>query len=264
MAEEAEWASYLYPNSSILRNKLDIRDERLWEAERFLVARRSEQIYAGLVKIPRTLDGEHLKALHAALFRDVYEWRGQFRTVTIGKRIEEGEPSRWFISPASVEPWLAAVGSTAREVPWASLQRDEMVKEIAELHTYLNFAHPFREGNGRTTRLFLEQVVQDSPFSLDFDRVESVEWNEAARDSIHPGLERPAGGPLVFDAQFRIFEKIVVDRTAESDSAGIDAVRLAQLGYQAPATAATNPTATSSRMRRPTPPMPGQSLGQER
>jgi cell filamentation protein len=43
-----------------------------------------------------------------------------------------------------------------------------------------NFAHPFREGNGRTTRIFLSHVAELSPFRLDFTRVGADVWNQRA------------------------------------------------------------------------------------
>lgn len=251
MAEEAEWNAYLYPGSDILRNKLDIRDERLWEAERFLARRRAEQLRLGRIAIPRTLDGEHLKAIHSWLAQDVYDWHGQYRNVTIGKRLDPGEPPRWFISPTAIEPWLAGVSEIANSVQWATLDRAEIVERAAELQTYVNFAHPFREMNGRTARIFLEHVVEPSAFRLDFAKATADQWNEAARDSIHPGLARPSQGPLQFEPMQQLFSAIVVDRPPALTDEAQAAANLAQLGFARPASqapaaqpAAQRPTAS--------------------
>jgi cell filamentation protein len=45
---------------------------------------------------------------------------------------------------------------------------------------YLNQAHPFREGNGRTSKVFMEEVAEQSRFTLDFSRVAPDQWNQAS------------------------------------------------------------------------------------
>jgi len=256
MAEEAEWAAYFYPGTTVLRNKLDIRDpERLEQAERFLVARRSEQIRSGAIAIARTFDGDHLKAIHRALTVDVWPFAGLARDVSIGKRTEDGEPARWFLPPVHIDTWLEEVAATVAAVDWPKLPRAELVTQIAQLHTYLNFGHVFREANGRSLRIFLEHVVETTPFALDFDRVDQDEWLRASRDSIHPGRSYPPGGPLVFEPQERVFDKIVVDRPAARPSEASSAARLAQLGTALPASRATSsstaPTSTPRTSHKP-------------
>lgn len=219
MAEEAEWAAYLYPGTNILRNKLGIQDERIYEAEAFLVGRRAEQLRAGLVEIPRTLDAEQLKAIHFHLGRDLYSWSGEFRTVSLGKRTVEGEPARWFLPPKAIAGWLDEVTADARQVAWSDLPRAELVKETAQLYGYLNLGHSFREINGRASRIFLEQTIEGSPFTLNFNQVETDEWNEASRDSIAPGRSSSPAGPLDFAPLERVFGKIVVDRDATPPTA---------------------------------------------
>lgn len=247
MDEGEAWAAYFYPGTRVLRNKLGIQDQdKLQKAERFLVSRRIAQVKAGLVKIPRTYDGEHLKAIHAHLFKDVYEFAGEYRNVSIGKRVNDNDQARWFLRPADLEQWLNELGETVREIPWEELNRGELVHEISGIHTYTNIAHPFREGSGRTARIYLEHILEGTGHSLDFDRVGEREWNEAARDSIAPGRQWPAAGPLRFEPQEQVFEKIVVDRVAAVAAPAIpDAVRLAQLDFPTGPQLGNSPTASS-------------------
>jgi len=72
---------YVYPGTTILRNRLGIKDARLLDYyERELVTQRQrEGVPAG------QFDLDHLKAIHHHLFEDVYEWAGQVRTVEISK-----------------------------------------------------------------------------------------------------------------------------------------------------------------------------------
>jgi cell filamentation protein len=134
--ESARWYSYFYEGSHVLRNKLGIRDgDRLEEAERFLCDRRYAQIMEGRIRIPRTYDLEHVKAIHAALFQDVYPFAGQLRTVVVGKKITETEPTRVFLSPGrACEVWMGAVGETIRDRDWSSLDRAEAVKPCGLVH----------------------------------------------------------------------------------------------------------------------------------
>ena len=206
-AEKEAWQGYLYPDSQILINKLGLNDERLWEAERFLARRRQEQIAAGQIDIPRTYDRAHFDRIHYELFHDVYSWAGQSRTVTIGK---EG---RWFMSPAAIEPWMDGVLKGSASVDWKSLGRKEVVAEISALFGNINLGHPYREGNGRTARLYLEHVMEQTPYTLDFDAIDAELWNAASRESIYPGLTRQPN-PVNTEPLLPIFEQAVIDRPA--------------------------------------------------
>lgn len=242
MPEEREWAAYFYPpgeaEPGIFINKLGIKDARLWQAERFLVARRAEQLYAGHADIPQTLDLEQYLAIHRYIGQDLYTWAGKVRDVSIGKILEDGEPARWFLPPASIEPWMEAVSETARSIEWEKLDRPAFVTEIAALHTELNFGHFSRELNGRTTRIFLHQVAARTEFTLDFDRVGKAEWDRAShlsRPTGRPGAEWRKNGPLDYEAGATVFEKIVTDRPAAAQPVPVlSAARFAQLDFPHP------------------------------
>ena len=214
MAEEAEWAAYLYPGTDILVNKLGIQDDRFFEIERLVVARRAAELYRGAVDVDRTFDSDHLKDIHHHLTQDLYTWAGEYRTVTIAKKVNEDEPARWFLSPAHLDTWMDAVGAEIRDTTWAALDRNEFADAIADTHTYLNFGHLFRETNGRAHRIFLAHIAEQTPFALNFDLVDPEHWNAASRDSIRPGRGHHPDGPLLFEPGRRIFDQLVVDRAS--------------------------------------------------
>lgn len=54
-----------------------------------------------------------------------------------------------------------------------ALKRDEFVRELSDLYTSINYLHPFREGNGRTQRLFFRQLAQRAGYKLNFALVDS-------------------------------------------------------------------------------------------
>ena len=71
---------------------------------------------------------------------------------------------------------------------------------MTDLHSTLDLAHPFREGNGRSTRIFISQLSEAHGYNLDFSTVNAKEWVKACIDSINTGgetLKRP------------LFEKII-------------------------------------------------------
>ena len=72
---------YCYPNSTVLKNKLDLTDADELEAFEAEVsdARADEELPAG------DLDFPHFKAVHRHLFQDVYDWAGEIRTVRMSK-----------------------------------------------------------------------------------------------------------------------------------------------------------------------------------
>jgi hypothetical protein len=68
---------------------------------------------------------------------------------------------------------------------------------VAQVAVVINYAHPFREGNGRTYKLFLAHIAEQSPYSLDFDRVTPSEWNYGFQLSMPHGREqRPLVDPV--------------------------------------------------------------------
>jgi cell filamentation protein len=65
------------------------------------------QLNSGQVQIPHTFDAAHVKAIHAHLFQDVYDWAGEFRTVDMAKK---GQASlRDLVATEVVERYLVQV-----------------------------------------------------------------------------------------------------------------------------------------------------------
>jgi cell filamentation protein len=163
---------YIDPLSGILRNKFSLADQKsLDRAEADSVSVRS--ILLQLNPLKGNFDSEHLKAIHSYLFRDVYEWAGQFRTIPLAKSedIRGGRVIR-FTSPNLIEKELRQVFDelTARHF-LKGLSRREFAHNIAALLSEINRIHPFREGNGRTQRQFLRQLGNSLGFKLHFEVV---------------------------------------------------------------------------------------------
>lgn len=173
----ASWESYLYPppDHATLVNLFDERHGpslRLIEyGATFARQRELEQL-----DLPRTFDGAHLRAIHGHLFQDVYEWAGEYRTVNM---VKAGSP-RGFAETGEIDRYLDRAADVIATTPWESLDRDGFARAAAEVYANVNHAHPFREGNGRATKVLMEHVAERSSFVLDYARVDARTWNQAA------------------------------------------------------------------------------------
>jgi cell filamentation protein len=150
---------YLYPGTSVLRNRLDIRDaEGLAKFEVEAAHARAEE---GLPE--GNFDPAHYCASHYQLFHDVYDWAGKYRTV----RIAKGETMFCYPEniPTQMDVLFDGMGGGAR---FRDLSPEEFVARLAGFLAELNAIHPFREGNGRTQLSFagLIGAAFDQPLQL--------------------------------------------------------------------------------------------------
>jgi fido (protein-threonine AMPylation protein) len=94
---------YLYPGTTVLRNRKGLRDPALLEEfEAAAVLRRYLEIRQA--PLPPLLDADHLRALHRDLFQDVYSWAGEFRITRLGKEEFAGGRVRFFAEPTGSLP----------------------------------------------------------------------------------------------------------------------------------------------------------------
>jgi cell filamentation protein len=151
-----------YPNTSVLINKFDIRDEeKLSEVESVIVSAK----YAEWMRNPaaKTFDFEHYKAIHRFLFSDLYDWAGQVRTVDISKK------GTVFTRAEAIAQQAELIFSRLKGCNYfRDLPRAEFVEEIVDFYCLTNALHPFREGNGRTQRAFLTQLIRSAGHDINF------------------------------------------------------------------------------------------------
>jgi cell filamentation protein len=176
----SSWDSYLWePDGSVLRNLYGERDgAALAQREYSETNKQQAKIELGVTPIARTYDAEHLRAIHRQLFGNVYEWAGEYRTVGMTKNLSE------FAKLSDVPRYLNDASRLVRGVHWSTMNRDQFAAKAAEVFAYVNQAHPFRDGNGRTGKLFMQQVSELSPYRIDYNpAVSGVTpeiWNQAS------------------------------------------------------------------------------------
>ncbi|MBN9037600.1 MAG: Fic family protein [Rhizobiales bacterium] len=166
---------YCYPpDYTTLKNKLNIRDADALERveRRFVVQRMAEGVPSGNFGLA------HLKAIHRHLFQDVYEWAGEMRTVEISKGDSQFQFRRYIeTGMADVQRRLAA-----RDYLWG-LDATAFSREAGQIMGDVNYAHPFREGNGRVQLLYLEQLARQAGHPLDLTKLDRDMWMTASRDA---------------------------------------------------------------------------------
>jgi cell filamentation protein len=117
-------------------------------------------------------DATHLKAIHQRVFRDVFPWAGEFRTTMLGKAEHVGQPPTWFTPPHLLEHEAERIFSSLHRTNLLrGLQRTGFARHAAPLLAEINKLHPFREGNGRTQRLFIDALAQQAGHQVYFDVV---------------------------------------------------------------------------------------------
>lgn len=130
----------------VLQNKLGITNSvELAHEEELLTKRRALELYDNeLLGTFEVGTFDRLAKIHGYLFQDVYDFAGEMRTVNIAKGGFRFAPSI-YLSEA-----LEAIG----KMPQSNF--DEIIKKYVEM----NVAHPFREGNGRATRIWLDAILK--------------------------------------------------------------------------------------------------------
>lgn len=156
-----------YPGTTVLVNKLGIQNQaQLDENETLIVSVKSLQFELDPFVGP--LDFTYYKQLHRFLFDELYDWAGTVRDINLSKQ-------RTCFCPADEIASLAKrmFGRVQEMNFFSGLPRADFIVELADFYSNVNYLHPFREGNGRTQRLYFRQLAQRAGYKLDFAAVDS-------------------------------------------------------------------------------------------
>lgn len=169
---------YCYHKSHTLKNKLNIIDEeKLKQAEREITALRTAQLMKNPIK--GKFDFNHIKKIHVFLFGDIYEWAGKVRIVNISK-------GNQFCLCQYIDSQIEDVLNKLKKEKY--LQGLDIVNMSKRLSYYLgeiNAIHPFREGNGRTQRMFIQELSEYNGYRLDWSKIKEEEMLEASVQSFN-------------------------------------------------------------------------------
>lgn len=170
---------YLQPNGT-LKNKLGITDpETLSQVEADFTDYRLTTLEDDGPQGSFTY--ARLKATHLYLFQDIYEWAGEPRTTELYKAARVGEPLHQFTPVAEFEKEAELIFvSLADADGFQGIDRATFAIQAADLLSAINQLHPFREGNGRTQRVFIEALAKQADHPLAFDVVSRERMIEAS------------------------------------------------------------------------------------
>lgn len=108
-----------------------------------------------------------LQKIHKFLFEDIYDFAGNIRTVNIAKGNFRFAPTMY----------LQAALKNIDEMPQSCYE------EIVEKYVEMNIAHPFREGNGRSTRIWLDHILKNEIGKV-------VDWSRVDKEDYLLAMER--------------------------------------------------------------------------
>lgn len=201
-----------YPGTDILINNFGIRNAELLRKTEYRLVHVRE-IQARMNPIEGKFDLDHLQRIHKHLFQDAYAWAGELRTIDFAKRGQQTGLVSQFM-PAVVLDMkgedLAKYIADRNNLK--DLPKQEFVAALTEVHTRLNELHPFREGNGRATRIFLVQLAKEAGYELDMTKIDKERWNlasQTAMQRIDP--KKPEAAPIPGDQtdMRRVFQAAV-------------------------------------------------------
>lgn len=165
---------YCYPDSNVLKNRLNIRDNNLLKTaeEEITLIKQME-----LLKNPinGNFSKTHLMNIHKFIFEDIYTFAGKTRREQISKA------DTMFYPPNLINRELDKL--------FAEIKEKNMLKEadekkffnnLAYVMAELNIIHPFREGNGRTIREFVRTMAKYMGFDLNWGNADREELLEAS------------------------------------------------------------------------------------
>lgn len=164
--------------TDILKNKLGITDpNELGDFETILLADSYEHFLELLSQNKLKLDLNLLFTIHKYFLEPLYSWAGKIRTVNISKE------NTAFASAQNIEASLKQLSPEfeANQTD-PNDSKATLAKKLAFLHCELNAIHPFREGNGRTIRFFLDLLTTHAGYeSVDFKSIPDEEYLNACK-----------------------------------------------------------------------------------
>lgn len=156
-----------YDGTTCLINKLGITDEKqLSEIEADITFAKASELEVN--PLDDKFDIEHYKSIHRYLFEDLYDWAGKLRTINISKK------GTRFANVEELESLcIKCFDRLKSENFFQNMAFDYFVENIVDLYISLNMLHPFREGNGRTERIFIAQLIRFNGYDIDFSEIDS-------------------------------------------------------------------------------------------
>lgn len=153
----------------ILENRMNITDsaELAYEEERISKKKAAQLFDNKLLDSFPAGKFDTLQAIHKYMFEDVFDFAGEIRTVNLAK-------GNFRFAPLI---YLQAALDNIDKMPQSTFN------EIIEKYVEMNIVHPFREGNGRSTRIWLDHILKDEIGKV-------VDWSKVDKEDYLLAMER--------------------------------------------------------------------------
>lgn len=153
----------------VLENKLGLTSfaDLAREEERISKKKAVELFETGLLDTLPAGKFVTLQAIHKCLFEDIYDFAGEIRTVNMAK-------GNFRFAPLM---YLQVALENIDKMPQSNFD------EIVEKYVEMNIAHPFREGNGRSTRIWLDHILKNEIGKV-------VDWSKVDKEDYLLAMER--------------------------------------------------------------------------
>lgn len=153
----------------VLENKLGLTDSAELAREEERISKKKAVNLFDFAILKLLSDGTYktLSAIHKYLFEDIYDFAGELRTVNLAK-------GNFRFAPLM---YLQVALENIDKMPQSNFD------EIVEKYVEMNIAHPFREGNGRSTRIWLDHILK-----TEIGKV--VDWSKVDKEDYLLAMER--------------------------------------------------------------------------
>ena len=150
-------------------NKLGLTDSAELAREEERISKKKAVNLFDFAILKLLSDGTYktLAAIHKYLFEDIYDFAGELRTVNMAK-------GNFHFAPLM---YLQAALENIDKMPQSNFD------EIVEIYVEMNIAHPFREGNGRSTRIWLDHILKNEIGKV-------VDWSKVDKEDYLLAMER--------------------------------------------------------------------------
>lgn len=150
-------------------NKLGLTDSAELAREEERISKKKAVNLFDIAILKLLSDGTYktLAAIHKYLFEDIYDFAGELRTVNMAK-------GNFHFAPLM---YLQAALENIDKMPQSNFD------EIVEKYVEMNIAHPFREGNGRSTRIWLDHILKNEIGKV-------VDWSKVDKEDYLLAMER--------------------------------------------------------------------------
>lgn len=153
----------------VLENKLGLTDFAKLAREEERISKKKAVNLFDFAILKLLSDGTYktLAAIHKYLFEDIYDFAGDLRTVNLAK-------GNFRFAPLM---YLQAALENIDKMPQSTFD------EIVEKYVEMNIAHPFREGNGRSTRIWLDHILKNEIGKV-------IDWSKVGKEDYLLAMER--------------------------------------------------------------------------